>query len=168
MSRESNIEQLKRYENEPLFLGGKATSHRVTRADGATEDFLTGGYGHLLDEEESKLYPEGTEIPQSEVDRWFDTIDYPKAEKAAKQQAKDFNIERLTDALVSVNYQLGTKWHQKFPAAVKALREGRNEDAAREVMLGNDGVTPSIWAQQTPVRATAFSDAILSVPKKKV
>ena len=49
---------------------------------------LTGGIGHLLTDEEAKLYPEGTEIPEDVREQWI-RQDMKKAWRAAKLQRLD-------------------------------------------------------------------------------
>jgi hypothetical protein len=155
-------DELKRLENAPLFEGGESLSHRVTRQDGTTEDFLTGGYGHKMSSEEEKHYPEGTEIPLHIVDRWFNE-DFGKAEVNASIQCLDMKVEKLREPLIKVNFQLGSNWQYKFPKAVRALEEGQYKEAANQIMTSSDGVSPSAWARQTPNRAKEFEQAILDL-----
>jgi len=114
----------------------------------------TAGVGHLLTASEKTKYPVGTKIPQKQVDAWLKQ-DTKKAIKAAEDQAKEFKIksEDFTNALVSVNFQLGTGWTSKFPKAVKALKEGKWKKAVEEIK-------DSRWYKQTPVRVEDFEDAI--------
>ena len=124
---------------------------------------LTGGTGHLLSKEEQKLYPKGSKIPEHVTSAWL-IKDSAKATKAAIQQAADIGQgenDNFIDALTSVNFQLGTSWHTKFPSAYKALKEGRYDDAKEEILYTKKGSsTPSNWAKQTPTRVEDFKQAI--------
>ena len=132
-------------------VGGK-----YVRNPGGKNVPLTGGYGHLLTAAERKQYPEGTPIPQWQIDKWFKE-DLKKAYDAAvaqnKQLSKPIDIARLT----SVNFQLGTGWHKDHDETWKALVAGDYDLAAEEIK------ERSKWYTQTPSRADAFIDAILSL-----
>jgi hypothetical protein len=132
-------------------VGGK-----YVRNPGGKNVPLTGGYGHLLTAAERKQYPEGMSIPQWQIDKWFKE-DLKKAYDAAvaqnKQLSKPIDIARLT----SVNFQLGTGWHKDHDATWKALVAGDYDLAAEEIK------ERSKWYTQTPSRADAFIDAILSL-----
>lgn len=118
----------------------------------------TGGIGHLLTKEERKKYPVGTPIPKSVRDAWF-TNDIAKATKAAKAQAEDIGIPELAEALVSVNFQLGTNWGKKFFTTYPALKKKQFDK-----VIGN--LKGSAWMKQTPVRVNDFIDALVKVKKK--
>ena len=54
---------------------------------------------------------------------------------------EDFKI-----ALVSVNYQLGTSWHKKFPATWNCLKHKHYDDAIQELLYKNPpSKEPSSW-----------------------
>jgi hypothetical protein len=132
-------------------VGGK-----YVRNPGGKNVPLTGGYGHLLTAAERKQYPEGMSIPQWQIDKWFKE-DLKKAYDAAvaqnKQLSKPIDIARLT----SVNFQLGTGWHKDHDETWKALVAGDYDLAAEEIK------ERSKWYTQTPSRADAFIEAILSL-----
>jgi GH24 family phage-related lysozyme (muramidase) len=123
---------------------------------------LTGGVGHLLTAEEKKLYPEGTKIPKEVTDRWL-IEDTEKAINASLIQAEDLGIldKEFIDALVSVNFQLGTNWNKKFPTAYKHLKNAEYERAIKEIKyVSENSKKKSKWAEQTPVRVNDFVQAI--------
>jgi len=129
----------------------------------------TGGVGHLLTEEEQKLYPIkyvngkaiGTKIPANVVEQWLQE-DLQWAKKAATQQAK--KIEDATpefiNSLAAVNFQLGPEWYKEHKDTWKYLTTGQYEKAAKEVF-------DSKWHTQTPRRTNAFSEAIKKFNKSK-
>ena len=152
----------------------KVLKHLKEREGVVYESYLdnldkpTAGVGHLLTEEEQKLYPIGTKIPKEQVDKWLKE-DLAKAETAAKLQADEMREKGLIvdpnfeDSLVSVNFQLGTEWTKKFPSAWNNLQSGDYEDAIKEIQFADpDAENPvkSKWAEQTPVRVEDFTQAI--------
>lgn len=130
-----------------------------TRSYYDSEEHLTGGIGHLLSEEEQQLYPEGTEIPQEVVDGWF-KADLASAKKAAEEQAQELPEAppKLIEALVSVNFQLGSNWNKEHKNTWKLLLEGEWKKAAEEAAR-------SKWNEQTPKRVKDFQEALLEVEK---
>lgn len=121
---------------------------------------LTGGVGHLLNKEEQYIYPEGTYIPEDVRNAWFEE-DLNTAMKAANQQLHDLNLISMDfrDALVSVNFQLGTKWWKKFPNAYNAIKQRNWTRAIYEINHGAGG-SPSLWKRQTPQRVKDFERAL--------
>ena len=115
---------------------------------------LTGGVGHLLTKEEQALYPLGTKIPENVVNQWLEK-DLATAKKATQEQIKQIpNASAdLEQALISVNFQLGTQWNKDHKKTWKYLTSGDFQNAAKEVY-------DSDWAEQTPVRVKDFSQAI--------
>lgn len=153
-------EDIKRHENAPLLEGKSGfTPTQVKRSDGTVEQFLTGGYGHILTAAESKLY-KGKKVPQDVIDKWFD-IDFAKAHKSAESQAKHIKAPSLVGALSSVNFQLGTSWNKKFKNTWKDMEQGRWKSAAVGALSGSKPNTQSAWFKQTPTRAKAFSNALI-------
>ena len=129
---------------------------------------LTGGVGHLLTPEEQKLYPEGTKIPQEVVDKWLEQ-DLAKAQAAAKKQTDAMRRQgravdpRFEESLISVNFQLGENWTQKFPTAWKNLQSGDYQGAISQIQFADPTNKPGMkskWAEQTPVRVDDFTKAI--------
>ena len=110
---------------------------------------LTGGYGHLQKPGEDKIV-----ITQKVADQWLKD-DLAEATVAAKGQAYDlpFVTQEFEDTLVSVNFQLGSNWTQKFPKTWKLMKDGKYEEAAWEV-------ENSLWAKQTPVRVRDLQRAL--------
>jgi GH24 family phage-related lysozyme (muramidase) len=115
---------------------------------------LTGGIGHLLTKEEQLKYPEGTKIPQEQVDKWY-AEDIGKATKAALRQSKELGVdnEEFKKVLVSVNFQLGTNWKSKFPNTYKLIKAGRYDEAKANL-------NSSLWAKQTPTRVKDLIETI--------
>ena len=97
---------------------------------------LTGGVGHLLSPREAVLYPEGTYIAPVMVDSWL-VSDIALAKKAAQRQCEELlePSQQLEDALVHVNFQLGTSWNKIHKKTWKLMTQGRYEEAAVEVLF---------------------------------
>tara|TARA_Y100001970_G_scaffold283969_1_gene400377 strand:- start:8262 stop:8720 length:459 start_codon:yes stop_codon:yes gene_type:complete len=121
----------------------------------------TCGVGHLLTEEECKLYKVYENVDKKIRDKWLEE-DAQKAWDAAVQQLQDLNIDNLEFiiALGSVNFQLGTSWMNKFPSAYKALKEKDYDEAIKQVSTGSGKDGQSRWKEQTPVRVEDFVTAI--------
>jgi GH24 family phage-related lysozyme (muramidase) len=126
-----------------------------------TLDKPTGGVGHLLTSEELKKYKVGDKIEQDVIDNWLKE-DSEKAVKAARQQAKEYGISsgKFIEALGSVNFQLGVNWENKFPSAVKALKEKNYQEAIKQISTGSAEGGESKWKAQTPTRVEDFVNAI--------
>ena len=121
----------------------------------------TCGVGHLLTERERKFYQVGDEVSEEQRNSWLEQ-DAAKAWEAAAQQIQDLDIED-TDfivALGSVNFQLGTRWMNKFPSAYRALGNKDYAEAIRQVSTGSGKDGQSKWKEQTPVRVEDFVLAI--------
>jgi GH24 family phage-related lysozyme (muramidase) len=143
--------------------GEKLTVYRDSvRTKEAPKGYITAGIGHKLTAQEVKTYPEGTLVPQEQVDKWLKT-DLAKAKEAAYTQSKYLGIPELEDALVSVNFQMGSGWRSEFKKAWGALKDGRFDDAIFELEHSGDGKRESLWKKQTPVRVIDFVAAIRSV-----
>ncbi len=124
----------------------------------------TVGTGHLLTGADKEKYPVGTEVPQEQLDAWLEE-DSIKAFTASEKQASELGLQDnqdFKDALVSVNFQLGTNWKYKFPSAYRALKDGNYDRAIAEVKYSNPKKSDaeSTWSKQTPVRVKDFVDAI--------
>ena len=75
---------------------------------------------------------------------------------------EDFRI-----ALVSVNYQLGTSLHKKFPKTYQCLKMKNYDNAMMEILYKDPPATePSTWKEQTPVRVEDFVNAIEKIKEK--
>tara|TARA_R100000781_G_C4035232_1_gene111995 strand:+ start:82 stop:735 length:654 start_codon:yes stop_codon:yes gene_type:complete len=133
---------------------------------------LTGGVGHLLLEDEKKIYPKGTKIPKDVRERWM-AKDSIKAWDAAVEQASDLGVSehgQFIEALGSVNFQMGTNWMKKFPSAYKALKSGDFKEAIDQLEWVNPRKKEkgaSNWKKQTPVRVKDFVEAIKELKKIK-
>ena len=68
------------------------------------------------------------------LDKWLEE-DAEKAWNAAAQQVQDLDIDNpaFIVALGSVNFQLGTRWMDKFPSAYEALRRKRYKEAIKQI-----------------------------------
>ena len=121
----------------------------------------TCGVGHLLSIEECGEYEIGQNVSQTTRDKWLEE-DAQKAWDAAAQQVQDLNIEKpeFIVALGSVNFQLGTRWMNKFPSAYKALSSKDYNEAIKQVSTGSGKDGQSRWKEQTPVRVNDFVEAI--------
>ena len=121
----------------------------------------TCGVGHLLSLEECGEYEIGQNVSQTTRDKWLEE-DAQKAWDAAAQQVQDLNIKKpeFIVALGSVNFQLGTRWMDKFPSAYKALSSKDYDEAIRQVSTGSGKDGQSKWKEQTPVRVEDFVKAI--------
>jgi len=132
-----------------------------------TLGILTGGVGHRLSPDEADEYPEGTDIPELVRRMWLEE-DLFRAMRSANRQVKQVNLEDDTDrhclrnALVSVNFQLGTGWYRKFVRAWKALKEHDWSCVAKEIVWKNPdhGDEMTLWYHQTPTRVEDFIEAL--------
>jgi lysozyme len=120
---------------------------------------LTGGYGHLMSEEDSLQYPEGADVGDMTADLWL-AEDSQDAWKAAEEQAKELGKPEMVEPLFHVNYQLGTSWNKEHKGTWKKLKEGRSEDAAVEA-------ANSKWFKQTPKRVRDFQMALTGRPREE-
>jgi GH24 family phage-related lysozyme (muramidase) len=126
-----------------------------------TLDKPTCGVGHLLTETECRLYEIDEKVSKHIRDKWLEE-DAQQAWDAAAQQVQDLNIEKpeFIVALGSVNFQLGTRWMDKFPSAYKALSSKDYDEAIKQVSTGSGKDGQSRWKEQTPVRVNDFIEAI--------
>lgn len=123
---------------------------------------LTGGVGHLLSPLEAITYPEGSQIGSKTVDAWL-VGDIQLAQKAAERQSEELlePSEELVEALVHVNFQLGTGWNKIHKKTWKLMTQGMYNAAAREA-------ANSVWYRQTPVRVKDFQKVLIKEAKRKV
>jgi len=121
----------------------------------------TCGVGHLLTERERQVYQVGDKVSEEQRTAWLEA-DAAKAWEAAAQQIEDLGIEQAEFIIVlgSVNFQLGTRWMDKFPSAYKALKNKDYDEAIRQVSTGSGKDGQSKWKEQTPVRVEDFVIAI--------
>jgi len=125
---------------------------------------LTGGVGHLLEGKEHNLglFEEGDRLATDTIDNWLKE-DLQVAQSAAREQAYliPYCTVSFEDALVSVNFQLGSNWYKKFPTAWKHLTKGDFHRARAEIQYTKEGSNKaSAWMVQTPIRVRDFLAAI--------
>ena len=115
----------------------------------------------MLTEDECSLYYIDQVVDKEIRDQWLQE-DAAKAWEAAAQQIEDLGIEDAEFIIVlgSVNFQLGTRWMDKFPSAYKALKNKDYDEAIRQVSTGSGKDGQSKWKEQTPVRVEDFVTAI--------
>lgn len=120
----------------------------------------TVGLGHKLVGDDLIKYAEGDEVPEAQLQKWA-RKDIERAYGGAVKQGKEMNVdsEDFISDLVSVNFQLGDSWSGKFPKAYDALKEGRYNDAVKEINENSKG-EPSAWKVQTKERVKNFEDGI--------
>jgi GH24 family phage-related lysozyme (muramidase) len=135
---------------------------REGRADASYLDSvgkMTGGYGHLMSEEEGQMYPEGSQLPENYPDIWLGE-DSQWAWDAAKKQAAEADDPTLVEPLFHVNFQLGPNWNKAHKKTWKLLKEGKREEAAVEA-------ANSTWAEQTPKRVHDFQASLLGKERQE-
>lgn len=117
-------------------------------------DKPTAGIGHLLTLSERKIYAVGQGVSDNQVERWF-VADSLKARRAAEKQAKEIGVEAdwFIVALISVNFQLGTRWTKVFKSTYPAIVRHDYDYAIRNLRK-------SKWYRQTPVRVEDFINAL--------
>lgn len=120
-----------------------------------TKGLPTAGIGHLLTDAEKKKYPVGTTIPKAQIDKWYEQ-DTRKSKNAAKMQAKEIGEPRLEEALIHVNFQLGTQWKKKFKETYPLLKQKKYTQAI-------NNLKKSAWMEQTPKRVNDFIAEIRKV-----
>lgn len=115
----------------------------------------TVGIGHLIDDSSPyKNLKVGDTITQEEGKRLFyaDVADAIKGVQSAIEQHPKLQYVEL-EALVDVQFQMGNKVWNEFTDTMKLIDAGKYLEASEEAMN-------SQWAEQTPSRAKAFSDAL--------
>lgn len=110
--------------------------------------FWTGGIGHKMTETELKDH--GNLMPDSLIDRWYNS-DMAKATNAAKKYTwfKELNEPRQA-VIISMIFQLGEAGFRKFEMTRERLLR-------KEYSLAADEMLDSSWAIQTPQRAKRHS-----------
>jgi GH24 family phage-related lysozyme (muramidase) len=98
-----------------------------------TQGLVTGGIGHLMTEEESALYPEGTVIPDDVVQDWYD-VDLQEAVDDAETFIGNSDVpEEVTSIITNMSFNMGLTRLSKFKGLRTALRSGDWELAADEM-----------------------------------
>ena len=133
-----------------------------------SEGKLTAGVGHLLTEEEKKIYKEGDEVPARVIEQWFkDDIKtyHTFAMNTMTQYTPDLLNDLEAQAMFSsFFYQLGYDGGMGFTQMWKAIDQSDFETAANNVLYNYnpDGSikNKTSWHRQTPERANRFADFI--------
>lgn len=124
--------------------------------------FPTVGIGHLVTPSDNlKL---GDVITNEQINEFFER-DIQYALKAAQIQANELEIHGVDflAALISVNFQLGPKWHlpkvnggKGFVTTYRLLKERKFQEAI-------SNLKKSAWYYQTPTRVQDFIASILNI-----
>lgn len=141
----------------------RAVDHIVAREGFRLKVYLdtvgvpTVGYGHAIRVEDNLKV--GDSITKERAYAFLQQ-DAQRAFDAAKRQLAELGLDSddFLIALVSVNFQLGTKWMKKFPKTWQLLLDKRYDEAAKEVVN-------SLWAKQTPQRVIDFQFALRALEK---
>ncbi len=114
----------------------------------------TCGMGHLLSQDENNIYSIGERVPDSVINAWA-KVDSSKAFHTAIEQSKILGTssQDFIKVLTSVNFQLGTKWVDKFKNIWDTMVKHNWEYAAYLI-------TFTKWHKQTPVRTKDLIDAL--------
>lgn len=156
------------YEEEGLGKRRGKIGKQNTRVYKDSEGKLTAGVGHLLTEEEKKIYKEGDEVPVAVVEQWFKN-DIKTYHTYAMNTMTKYTPELLNDLeaqamFASFFYQLGYKGGMGFTSMWTAIEQGDFETAANNVLYNYnpDGSIKNKtgWHRQTPERANRFADFI--------
>lgn len=114
---------------------------------------LTVGVGHLVLPSDNIVL--GQTISDERVEQLFKQ-DMTEAFNAARKQAKELGkyTPEFIVALTHVNFQLGVYWNTaKFPNVYNDLKKDNVQSAINRLKQ-------SKWYEQTPIRVTAFINAI--------
>lgn len=121
---------------------------------------LTVGVGHLITPKDNlKL---GDRISDSKVDEFLAEDCRISLEAAKKQVAMidvpltDRMMDTLTEALVYVNFQLGTEWYKIHRNSWSLISQGKFLEASEEIKA-------SLWYIQTPKRVNDFANFLIRV-----
>lgn len=122
-----------------------------------TEGFWTVGVGHrITDSDTLKRLNNGESVSYTDdqLMQWFEK-DVNTATEGAKKNFDSFNSysPKLQDALISMNYQLGTEGTRKFKDFRSALNKGDFKTALAEL-------DDSEWVKQTPSRVQYLKSVI--------
>jgi lysozyme len=124
-----------------------------------TEGHLTAGIGHLLTQEEKKLYPKGAVVPEVVVDEW-----YTKDLEEARIDASNFYVSdkgEVNNILQNMAFNLGSSRLGGFKKLKKALVEEDYEEAA-------DQMLDSKWSGQVKGRATRLANRMRALVQEDV
>lgn len=134
------------------------------------------GYGHLLEDKTFKnktvadlpkytITVDGTKyntkdgIPTAVIDKLFEK-DLAVKDKETKELIKETTSNPAAQqSIYEMSYQMGVNKVKKFKNMLKAMKEGRWDDASTEVLTNGSG-GPSLFSTQTPERANRLADRI--------
>jgi len=131
------------------------------------KDVLTVGYGHKVLPGDKiwvdgvyRTLKKGDVITQKMADDWYKQ-DLAIAKKDAETLAEKWNIgtqpPKVTNILTQMAFQMGLDKVGKFKNMFGALKAGKHQAAANEMLVGSDGISDSLWVTQTPKRAKALA-----------
>lgn len=126
-----------------------------------SEGKLTGGIGHLMTAAEAKKYPEGTEVPQAQIQQWWKE-DTEKAMRLAQRALKEEGIadNGVMRAYTYAYYQLGQAGFDKFKEGTRArLVAGKGKPEAFKDFQTK--LRANRWYSQTPERVLEFEKQVM-------
>ena len=130
-----------------------------------TQGLVTGGIGHLMTEEESALYPEGTVIPDDVVQDWYD-VDLQEAVDDAGTFIGNSDVpEEVTSIITNMSFNMGLTRLLKFKGLQTAIRSGDWELAADEMEWVNPTTKTkhTDWYNQVGDRAPRLIERMRNV-----
>jgi GH24 family phage-related lysozyme (muramidase) len=107
--------------------------------------FPTGGHGHLLTEEEKKLYPEGSAIPEAVVEEWKE-IDLQEADEDVSAIFGDVEALEVRKVLKNMAFTMGRTRLNKFTRLKEAIKN-------KDYKLAAKSMRDSLWYRQTGNRS---------------
>ncbi len=132
-----------------------------------SKGLLTGGRGHQLNEEELKLYPKGTVIPDTVVKEWFKT-DIKEADDILTGILEEKAVhvpDEVYSILLNMTFNLGGEGIKEFKHMWAAIQIGDWESTAQAML-------DSKWAKQVGNRAVRLSNRMANIqsdiPKEEV
>lgn len=117
--------------------------------------YPTGGYGHLLTEEEKRMYPPGTLIPEEVVLAWKEQ-DMKEAQEDVSVLFGDDLKPEVRNVLTNMAFNLGRSRLEEFDDLRAAIA---SEDYAEAAKAMRD----SLWYRQTGNRAERLVERIASL-----
>jgi RHS repeat-associated protein len=104
---------------------------------------LTAGYGHLLNKDEQKSYPEGTAVTEDQINTWF-TSDYSTIKSSVqKNKTNDAGLTGTQeDAVVDFYYNVGPNHKANFKGS------GKGGNFFLGYMVGGKGIWKRRFAEK--------------------
>ena len=121
------------------------------------EEFLTGGVGHRMTEQEASDYPEGAKIPKKVRDEWF-KVDLAEAEADADALIPKDAPTEVREIITNMAFNLGRTKLGGFKDMLKAIKNKDYETASLEMM-------DSKWSAQVGDRAVNLAERMRNVQK---